>query len=214
LGRPCGPGALRTRSETPTAAAPHSHSSPAAGIEGEDGPVDSAGVTAAAGAAGRAARPGGRPAASPGVAARRRRRPRGPPAGFGCWPDSGTPVLKGEVGAELPAPLGRGGPAGRLARTGGSWPPRWRRRGGGAWPWCRSGRGRRPEAGRSPPSRRRRCAAGAESRVRECAKVSECFTRCRAGPRVEGWVKECRVGSIWQGRAGAGAVDATQRTVT
>jgi hypothetical protein len=33
------------------------------------------------------------------------RRP-GPPAGFGCWPNSGTPVLKGEVGAELPAPLG------------------------------------------------------------------------------------------------------------
>ena len=44
---------------------------------------------------------------APGVAARRReRRRRGPPAGLGCWPNSGTPVLKGEVGAELSAPLG------------------------------------------------------------------------------------------------------------
>jgi hypothetical protein len=58
------------------------------------------------GAAGGPARPGGRPVASPGGAARRwRRRRHGPPAGFSCWPDSGTPVLKGEVGAELPAPL-------------------------------------------------------------------------------------------------------------
>jgi hypothetical protein len=34
------------------------------------------------------------------------RRRREPPAGFGCRPKTGTPVLKGKVGAELPAPLG------------------------------------------------------------------------------------------------------------
>ena len=44
---------------------------------------------------------------------------------------SGTPVLKGEVSAELPAAR-CGGPAGRQTRTGRSWPPRWRRR-GSAW---------------------------------------------------------------------------------
>jgi hypothetical protein len=144
-----------------------------AAAEGEHGPVDLAGVTAAAWAAGGPARLGSRPAASPGVAARRRgRRRRGPPAGFGCRRNSGTPVLKGEVGAEQPA--GRGRPAGRPTRTGECWRPRWRRRGGRACPWRRSGRGRRPEAGRSSPSSRRRCAAGAGSgsgNARRCRRV-------------------------------------------
>jgi hypothetical protein len=104
---------------------------------------------------------------------------------------SGVPALipssagpQGWVGAELPPPLERGGPVGRRARTDGSWPPRWRRRGESACSWCRSGRGRRPEAARSPPGSRRRCAAGTGSGVWECAKVSECFSERSANPRL------------------------------
>jgi hypothetical protein len=126
---PVGPGASCTIRENHLRLRRHSHSSPAAGTEDEDGPVGSAGVTAAAGGSGLA-----RSARRLSSSKPRCRRQAAAPAArtasrIRLLAHSGTRVLKGEVGAELPALLGRGGPAGRQTRTGESWPPRWRRRG-------------------------------------------------------------------------------------
>jgi hypothetical protein len=193
------------------AAAPHSHSSPAAGAEDEYGPVDSARGDSGGGAAGRPARPGGRPAASPGVAARRRRRPRGPPAGFGGWPDSETPVRKGEVARSCPLRWGAVDQLGDQVRPGGSWPPRCRR-GESARSWCRLGAAASSRHVSSKYDNRRRSAAGGESGVLGMREDVGVFYRMRCRP--EGLVKGCCACSISQGRAGAGAVGAMQGAVT
>jgi hypothetical protein len=174
LGRPCGPGPLRAiREDRLAAAVPFPQFTCPRG-RGEDGPVDPAGVAATAGATGGPTRPR-RPSSSK---PRCRRRPSGPPAGFGCWPSR----------------VGRRGAARSAGARWTSWATSSNRRvvaasvaaaWGSACSWCRSGRGRRPEAGRSPPgSSRRRCAAGTASGVWECAKVSECFSERSANPRL------------------------------
>jgi hypothetical protein len=97
--------------------------------EGENGPVDPAGVTAAAGAAGRPARPGGRPAASPGRAGGLGRADGRQDSGVG--PVQVRRFLR--VRSVRSCPLGWARSTSWATRSDrGSWPPRWRRRGGSA----------------------------------------------------------------------------------